>query len=49
MALQTLAGNPHSIYSIAFDPRGRWIASGSEDGTIRLWRQHSASASASRN
>ncbi|MEM7449606.1 MAG: hypothetical protein AAF355_15330, partial [Myxococcota bacterium] len=25
------------VVSLAFSPRRRWIASGSEDGTIKLW------------
>ena len=36
--LQTLSGYDHAVYSVALDPRGRWLASGSEDGTIKLWR-----------
>jgi WD40 repeat protein len=36
--VQTLAGHDRPIYSIAFDSQGRWLASGSEDGTIKLWR-----------
>ena len=36
--LQTLTGHERPIYSVAFDARGRWLASGSEDGSIKLWR-----------
>jgi WD40 repeat protein len=36
--LQTLSGHDRPVYSVAFDARGRWLASGSEDGTIKLWR-----------
>jgi WD40 repeat protein len=36
--VQTLAGHDRPIYSVAFDSRGRWLASDSEDGTIKLWR-----------
>jgi WD40 repeat protein len=36
--VQTLAGHTHRIYTVAVDGGGRWLASGSEDGTIKLWR-----------
>jgi len=37
--VQTLGGgHEHSIYTVAFDSRGLWLASGSEDGSISLWR-----------
>jgi len=35
--LRTLEGHVDSILSLAFDPTGRTLASGSADGTIKLW------------
>jgi WD40 repeat protein len=32
-----LLGHESTVWALAIDPRGRWIASGSEGGTIRLW------------
>ena len=32
-----LPGHTAPIRSVAYDPRGTWIASGAEDSTIRLW------------
>jgi len=32
-----LLGHESNVFSLAFDPLGRWIASGANDSTVRLW------------
>ena len=35
--MRTLAGHSDMVHSIAVSPDGRWVASGSEDNTIKVW------------
>lgn len=39
-----LAAHPNDIYSVTFDKDGSELATGSADGTIRLWRLNNLSA-----
>ena len=37
-----LSGHQDSIPVVAFDPNGKWLASGKQDRTIRLWDVNAA-------
>ena len=36
--LRTIEGHEHRLNEVAISPCGQWIASASDDGTIRIWR-----------
>ncbi len=35
--LRTLTGHTSDVYAVAIAPDGTWLASGTEDGTVRIW------------
>ena len=37
-AAQDAHGHSSTVWSLAFSPGGRWLASGSDDRSVRLWR-----------
>lgn len=42
----TLHGHGQTVWSVAFSPNGRWLATGSGDRTIKLWQPASGSQAA---
>ncbi len=36
---QTLSGHTSTVWSLCFSPCGRFLASGSDDATVRIWRR----------
>lgn len=40
--VQVFRGHEGRVRSLAVDPSGRWLASGGDDGTVRIWNLESA-------
>ena len=36
-SLRVFSGHSNDVMSVAFSPAGRWLASGAQDGWVRLW------------
>jgi WD40 repeat protein len=34
----TLAGHSNCVFAVAFDPTGRFVATGSSDKTAKVWK-----------
>ncbi len=37
VCLETLTGHSDSVYSVAISENNKWLASGSDDKTIKIW------------